>query len=446
MSDVIPQEQNSDDSDESLNAGAVLPDAPIGDVLTNEIEADPSVIMEMIPKLEEGQVTTESNYNALSYLRDDLIASRGMTQSIAAEAIAIIPNFGRKKPVTFYSKHPSNTGWTAALEEIDENMASDVIGQLKMLVNRIDNMTGSVAGKTSALETVTIAPPGKLSMLYYMFRDFTRLADSANFPWDDATFQACLVDKTQVSLTAVSSIPKKIPSSFVAMDEYYCAHLEAPAMLEMMDLVVREWTEAYREYLAALHTGAPAKVNPVLPKTPSVSFANGKVTTIDNVGDIFKAAADKRADASESWKTIDWAQKAGNAEEQMVLNVIVDRLTSYDDTLTEMKTVLLAAVECLESYSASDDDLTFVTDGIYKLTTAFVRSQQAQHQAYQQILLWCLSASLASSYVAALVSGVTEMAWKSINQQKDTLQMPEETYANLEATMKQIVETAATVK
>jgi hypothetical protein len=435
---------NGAPTDQSLNAGALLPSEPIPDVLTNEVATDTSVIMEMIPKLNpEEAAVAESLYVELSYLRDDLITQRGMNQKLATEAISVLPNFGKHKPVNWYSKHPSFTGYQASLEEIDKAMAGDLATQIQAQIIRLEQVSAN-PGQDFLINTLDFKRrANKVSMLYYSLRDFQRLATDAGFSWDDPLFQAVPADQTQTPIVAdILKISRRVPYSFATMDAYYTAHLEAPAAIETMTTHLTQWKDAFDQHLAALKVSDSGRVSLTLPTTPTVAFGAGaKVTSVVNVADVFRSAEDKMVDPeATAMSTLRWIHQISNAAQESKVEVIVDRLKSYNEAAKALLGTLQEAASFIASYDSQSEKLTFVNDTLYKLTTEFAKSNLGMCSGVGEIAKWCGNAGLATSFAATLVTAVTDVAWKAILQCKDTLQMPEENFNEMKATLDGIVE------
>ena len=423
-------------TDESLNAGSFLPSEPVGDVLCNEIVADVSVIAEMIPELNAELPVTESMYMALSYLRDDLTSQRGMNRVLATEAISLIPNFGRNKPVSYYSKHTSITGLDAALEELDAEGANDVLNQLHGIVANLDrqSVTPGINHLVNNLDFSRSA--GQACMSADVFKQFQKNTEDAGFKFADKTFQGCAIDPSQGDVPGILQLPLPVAVSFAEMDDYYMVHLQAPAMLEVMMRNLTEWKAAFTDYLTGLQNTEGSKVNAYIVKSPSVTLANGKTVSIDNIADVFRSAADK-IDAGQDVKyaTADLVTMISNAADEAKVDDIISRAKSYNALCAELSDVVQALADYVSDYPRGSDQLTFVTDGAYKLASAFAGVVQAQHKAFGEIASWCLNASLSVSYSIALANSVAKFAWKSFHQDKDNLQIPEGMYACLEAAM-----------
>jgi len=429
-------------TDESLNAGSFLPSEPIGDVLCNEIVADVSVIAEMIPELSAELPTTESMYVALSYLRDDMTSQRGMNQHLATEAISLIPNFGRNRPVGYYSKHTSMTGFEAALEELDAEGANDVVNQLHGIVANLDrqSVTPGIDHLVSKLEFGRSAE--QMAMSAAVFKEFYQLSTKHGFTFDDKTFQGCAIDQSQGDVPGILTLPRSTAVSFATMDDYYMVHLTAPALLEVMMLNLTEWKAAFTDYLTALQKEGGKKANAYVVKSPSISLANGKTVSLDNFADVFRSAADKIDSEQElKYPTLELTGLIANAALEAKVDDIINRAKTYNALCAEVSNTVQTLGDFISSEPRGSEDLTFVTDGAYKLASAFAGVVQAQHKAFGEIASWCLNASLSVSYGATLAYSVAKFAWKSINQCKDTLQMPEEDFAQLQAMLVNLQDT-----
>lgn len=411
-------------TDQSLNAGAMLPDEPIPDVLTNEVEADAAVVMDMLPKLnaEPAVPANESIFNALGYLRSDLTNQRGMSQSIATEAIALLPNFGQGRPVNFYSRHPSPTGYKMALEEIDAGMQSDLAAQLAAQLNVLHN----VVLKTDSYVVEDFdfkRRADQVSMQASILAEFQGTATQNGFQWDDAAYRTATVDGTRTSVPPILAIASKAPASFAAMDDYYLVHLDAPAMLEMMGTYMGRWTQAFDQALTSIASDADVVASePELVKV--FSGATRKTVTIDKIADLFLAAEDKIAPAPEH-TTLQWVVNVANAAQQACTETIFARSKSYRAVVEELAKTLGKVADVLLS---SDAD---AVASLGKLVAAFAQVNGELGRAYTEIRRWCINAGIATSYVGVLTGRVAELAWQDINQCRETMQMRESAYLQL---------------
>jgi hypothetical protein len=416
-------------TDESLNAGAFLPDEPIADVLTNEVAGDSNVIMEMLPKLNEepAEPATESIYNDLSYLRTDLLNQRGMSQKIATEALAVMPHFGKGLPVNFYSRHPSPTGYKAALEEIEDGMQSDLLSHIAAQINRLQTISAN-PGNGFALENLDFKRRAdQISMQAAMLKEFSSIAVSNGFQWDDACFRGCAVDPSKNAVVpSILGISTKLPYSFADMDDYYQAHMDAPAMMELMTTHLVQWRGVFAQVLEALTDNAD-KIKVDVPKAPTVYFSFGrKTTSIENIGDVFRSAEDKIAPPAQDKDTLTLIEGVSNAAQQARVVDILLRAKAYAKTADE----LVALLQAISGQLMETPNVNAI-DSIYKLISAFARVNQAMATGYGEMLKWCVNAGMATSYVGVLTASVVEFAWKSIQQCRDTMQMRESTYLQL---------------
>lgn len=129
---------------QSLNAGSELDtDPPVDDGTVIEVKVDIKTIADLMPLADDistGAQALEQRHTELAYLREDINVARGMNQSLAAEAISIMPDFGMNRPLSHYSRHVSNTRYTAALEEIDAVMLADAMTYLETLDRRFQTI------------------------------------------------------------------------------------------------------------------------------------------------------------------------------------------------------------------------------------------------------------------------------------------------------------------
>lgn len=419
---------NADAEDQSLNAGAELPEEPIPDVLTNEVVADVSTIREMLPKLNaDTAVAQESNFSALSYLRQDLRTQRGMTQRIATEALQILPNFGKGRPVNHYSKHPSQTGYALAIEEIEEAMASDVANQIEEQAVRLTPEDPEVAANfVKELDFKRRAD--QVAMLECILRDFIRISTDNGFNWDDQTFQGCAVDPSQNACVPESLKLDKIPAySFATMDSYYMAHLQGVVLMEQMTLYLGAWRDAFQSALEQAEAGDKVSVD--VPKAPSVVLQNGKSISVEFAQDAFRTAYNECAQEFDNMRTIEWLTKMSSAAQQSKVQDITERLPDFNRVGTELAGVLKTVAQHLRKNES-------VAEPFHQLLTKFVPAVSAMLQGRGEITMFCTNACLATSYAGHLGAKVVEHAWQSVNQCKDTMQMPEDAYNELKALVK----------
>lgn len=420
-------------TDESLNAGAMLPDEPIADVLTQEIEASSDVILEMIPKLNAAPApATESIFNGLHYLRSDMLDQRGMSQRIATEAIALVAGFGKGMPVNYYSRHSSPTGYKSALEEIEAGMQSDVLSQIAAQINRLDVLACHPASDT-ILETLDFKRRAdQITMQASILKEFIQTAVGNGFQWDDACFRGCATDRSQNAVVpSILTIDLKVPFSFSMMDEYYVAHTDAPAMMELMTTHLVQWKKAFEAYLAALTPDASKAPRFDVPKAPTVYFSFGsKTTSIDNIADVFDAAEDKIATPDGSHiDTVGWAATIGNAAQQAKVVDILIRAKAF----TKIAAELSATVKELSDAAVNGNISTDALAGLNGALKAFDTTLVGMTKSYNAIVKWCVNAGIATSYAGMLVTKVVEFAWASINQCRITMQMRESAYLDLKA-------------
>lgn len=416
--------QDAAPTDQSLNAGTFLPDEPIPDVLTNEVEADASTIRDALTKLnDEQEVAQESNYNALSYLRDDLLVKHGISQSLAAEAMQLIPNFGKGRPLNYYSKHPSQTGYRMALEEIDQAMAGDVADQLKEQAQMLDAGPAD-QGEIGFLEKLDFKRRAdQVSMQGYILRDFIEKATNNGFNWDDTCFQGCTIDPSQnTSVPLTLSVDRNVAYSFGNMDDYYMTHLQGPTLVELMTSYMAAWKQAFEDQLAAMQAG-DVKRAVQLPEATKVTL-HGKTVSIEDAYQVFRDNYEAAATAFDNPTTQEWVNKVGNAAEQAKVVDIVVRLKDFYAIRAELMGVLQQAANVLEANPAS-------SGGLQPLVTKFTETLPMMNRNVGELSRFCMNACLATSFAGVLAIKVVEHAWISINQCKDTLQMSEEDYADL---------------
>jgi hypothetical protein len=415
-------------TDESLNAGAFLPDEPVGDVLTNEVPGDPNVILDALNKLNE-PVATESIFNNLDYLRKDMLSQRGMNQKIATEAMTLLPNFGQGRPVNFYSRHVSPTGYSVALEEIEAGMQSDLLSTIAGQINRLESMVAT-PGNGFVLENLDFKRRAdQVVNQGCLLEEFaTTLTTRTAFQWDDATFRGCVVDPTQNTMVpAVLGIPVKVAHGFGEMDAYYTAHNDAPAMLEIMESYLKEWLDLFVGITDQLKQ-TDTKISSDTPKALTVYFGGGgKSTTLVNIADVFRSAADKVVDPDPSMlNTLTLVKAVGNAAQQARVDDIMSRGKAFVEVATQVAAVLKGLSSALQSSPNAEH-----ISAVHKLVGEFATASQALNAGYTEMLRWCVNASIATSYAGTLAAKVGEVAWKAAQQCRETIQMSEHTYVSL---------------
>jgi hypothetical protein len=411
--------QTAAPTEESLNAGALLPDEPIPDVLTNTVAGEPAVVLEMLAKLEDTPaVATESFSRPLQYLRQDLLAQRGMNQRIALEALQILPNFGQGRPVNYYSRLPSATGYTMALEEIDAGLKSDLLGQLASLTSRLETIASN-PGRGHVIENLEFKRRSdQVCMQAAILDDFIKLTGVAGFTWDDACFRGCAVDPSQnATVPAILTVNMRYPNSLATMDEYYRIHLGAPALLETMTLHLNQWRNVFNYALEVFQEDAD-KISVETPKAePSVLDA----------ADAFQAAEDKIQEPTTERTTLMWLKDVGNAAEQAKVEDILNRAKGFVEAASGVADVLKAISAQLLTTPSNPQ----AVNDLSGFLEAFAKTSDKFDRAFGQMIKWCVNAGVATSYVGALAERVAEHAWKSVNQCQDTMQMPETMYDTL---------------
>ncbi|BAW19221.1 hypothetical protein [Ralstonia phage RP31] len=76
----------------------------------------------------------EVQFRDLELLQESIKAQKGMSQSIATEAEALMPGFlNDERPIAFFTKHPSRTMLSVALEEVDQKKQG-ILEKLKEFV------------------------------------------------------------------------------------------------------------------------------------------------------------------------------------------------------------------------------------------------------------------------------------------------------------------------
>lgn len=435
--------ENGAVTDESLNAGALLPDEPVStpDVLCNEVAGDADTIRESLAKLGDevgSEVTTESIYTSLAYLRQDMVGQHGMSQRIATEALSLLPSFGAGRPVNFYSRHPSQTGYTVALEEIEENMVQDVVARIKNQAQCLEMVSAPPGGWSSgqSLETIDFKRRAdQVAMLGNLLDEMISRAIANGFTWDDTCFQSCAVDPSQNTTVPLNlKLDQDKAYSFAKMDEYYMVHLQGPALVEFMTLYMGAWGNAFQSHLNQLKATPDAKATVTIPDAPQITFGS-KMVSIENGVDIFRTAYEKCVPngAVPKQSTLEWVTQIGNASEQAKVEDMVVRLKAYEAVEKDLYAVLTDLAMFL-----TNQDGAVETTGANELITKFTDVLNAMYQTKNELVKWCFNAALATSFAATLCAKVTEFAWRSINQCKETLQMGERDYEIMKVLVEQI--------
>lgn len=121
----------------SLNAGAELEDelenaGPAHDQLFQEVT--PGEVPELREDLQvlavvedlredfQGIAALEAQLQDLTYLREDLLRTQGMTRAFALEGQRLLPGFGHGAPAGYYSVDPSATRYKVSLEEVSKGI------------------------------------------------------------------------------------------------------------------------------------------------------------------------------------------------------------------------------------------------------------------------------------------------------------------------------------
>jgi hypothetical protein len=255
----------------------------------------------------------------------------------------------------------------------------------------------------------------------------TTLTTRTAFQWDDATFRGCVVDPTQNAMVpAVLGIPVKVAHGFGEMDAYYTAHNDAPAMLEIMESYLKEWLDLFVGITDQLKQ-TDTKISSDTPKAPSVYFGSGKSTTLVNIADVFRSAADKVVDPDPSTlNTLTLVTAVGNAAQQARVDDIMSRGKAFVEVATQVAAVLKTLSLALQASPNAEH-----INAVHKLVTEFATASQALNVGYSEMLRWCVNASIATSYAGTLAAKVGEVAWKSAQQCRETIQMSEHTYVSL---------------
>ncbi len=89
----------------------------------------------------------------LDLLAESIRAQGGMSQSVALEAEALMPGFlSEDRPVEYFTKHPSRTLLSVALEEIDENKKSALEKVLNAIIAFLRRIFGMITKFLSGVD------------------------------------------------------------------------------------------------------------------------------------------------------------------------------------------------------------------------------------------------------------------------------------------------------
>lgn len=412
-------------TDQSLNAGAFLPSEPIPDVLTNEVEADASTIRDALTKLNDEQVVSqESNYNALAYLKQDMLNQRGINQRLAAEAMQLVPNFAKGKPLNYFSKHTSQTGFQLAMESIEDALTEDVVGLLKEQAQRLN--AGAMPEALTFLKNIDFKRRAdQVDMQGNILADFIKVTTNNGFNWDDSCFQGCAKDKSQntaVPVTLLMETDRVQAFSLRSMDEYYMTHLQGPALVEYMTLYLSAWKDAFQCAIDAITSGDECQ--PEIPQAPKITFAGGKSVSIEDAYQVFRDGYENQKHEFDNLTTQQWVSGVASAAEQAKVEDIIARLGDYYAVRDALGGTVTQLASLLEEKQPD-------TEHARKLAEKFTEVVNCMNRNTGELERFCVNASLATTYASALAIKVLEHAWISVNQCKDTLQMDEADYQNL---------------
>jgi hypothetical protein len=416
--------------DQSLNADVPLPEDGNPDVLSSDIVGDSATIIEGLKALNEAPViATESHYAQLRYLRDDLLGKRGMDRELATEAIALIPSFGRNRPLNHYSTFPSHTGYTAALEEIDTAMQNDVVARYTgqaALVGSLKPSSQYLVDNTKFADRFD-----HFKILKENLERFKDVVTSKGFAWEDKIYQASAVDPTQFSaIPDILKVSLRTLYSFIDMDDYYMTVVTAPLLLEQIGLYMQKWSEVLHSFMEKTDTAFDVKGRIMLeiPAMQPVYDRQGKEVKLEYIYDFFAAARDKCKDPTDVYPTSIVNAKFNSAAEQANIDGIVTRLTATLAKADELSGVMKQVGEWLKALDPVSPDTVFITEAASKLISLAAPNMVSLAKGIGQISVLVSNALVTLDYVNMLTIRVVQIAWGEVQKCRQTMQMSEDEY------------------
>lgn len=413
--------------EDSLNFGAELPE----DELVTEVTVDPKAIVDLIPQDDEIKAEAavlESRHNEWSYLREDIINARGMSQGLATEAIAIKSDFGRGKPLAYYSRHVSRTQYNASLEEIDQTMQSDLIRYLENTKTRLDKVVDESDYLNVETKQRWVDLSGNLALFGVHFADAVKLTNVKNEPWNDQD----LITKTsqpreeyvQQALVNHFTKPVGFLAAMVDQDQYYTIAQHFSDILDLYGNHCDIWKDAIERYTEALGN-ADLKQLPKFELPEELSFALADGSTV-SYNKLHERLAQEHANANgyeskrEEPLTIDnflfaaatTSQQSGIDKAIESYIVLKDKVDSYKETISN----LLDAVAKFDKFS---DELTILVDDVNKFITKLFNLYQCLVYVLACFSEYILSFTQALLKVIGLTLLVVETKDKELEQLTD---------------------------
>lgn len=437
--------QNNPDNqiitDESLNAGSLLPSEPVvptPDVLTTEIKVAKSAIADLIPvegdEVSQQVSAIDARHVELSYLRDDIVSSDGMSQKLAAEAIAIKPTFGRNRSLAYYSKHPSQTMFQASLEEIDQTIQDDVVVQLGLITGQLNDhlqkpigMLGSETFDWMAYRNALLAVEGE-------FVTFVGLMHEQEYNWDE---QALCSDEISPDHTAYLAVAQ----SLAHRSDFYISYLHLPAALEMHTRQLVGWKDALNSTLEQLKATSGKAIKFVSPAEEKVSLFSDKPIKLSQLGETLQTLHDEgQAYKGETFTVDQLLKHLGDVALEAPIGEIVTRIRAVSCAAQE----LIAAVSELASYVKSFDrysaDLTFVTDTAHSIAKELAELSSQIRSIHAFSVGYVFSFIQALHHSAEHANKVSKAAWEIIQKTPVIYQTQQDARELIELTLKRLDE------
>lgn len=181
---------------------------------------DPNPEDRQVPDLNEDVTAIASNDAALEdllYLRADIIAAGGMSQSFAEEALKLAPDFDRGNPIGFYTKQPTATRYKPALEGLGTKIWEAIKNGVKHVLEMIKKFFRWLTGKDKEANPKDVKDQIKedLKDMDEKQEDLDRLAESAKKIMEEANKGGFKANKPNVE-EEIGSFDKMIAA---ALDE-----------------------------------------------------------------------------------------------------------------------------------------------------------------------------------------------------------------------------------
>lgn len=420
-------------TDESLNAGSFLPSEPVvvDDGRVTEIKVPLAAIADLIPDdalLDQATTATESRLTELSYLRDDLINGQGMCQKFAAEAIALKPGFGGNRSINYYSKLPSQTRYTASLEEIDQMAAGDVVASL-------DRITGSLS---SYLE-MPIGVAGRPDFLWDRYStaaavvkgDFTTVIECLKlqgFSWDEGTMKDMALNVSFAGNARESIVHLNKAHALAAKTEYFMLYLQLPAVLEALTQHVKAWNAALEAHLVmiAAEAGVPRKFE--FPELSKVSL-NNKNISLTEVPDVLDEALGNavKYESREDMTVERFLRYMADAASAAPVGEIVNRIQTLRTEAASLVGTVGSLGSFVNGYDKHAENLTFITDGAAKIAEKLAIVNKTIRATNGWAVMYVVDFVDSLYHAANLGNSVANAAWESVQKSPELYQITSET-------------------